>query len=97
MCVNFTLRLPGDSCVRLAGFRAASESCGVVVKESRGCKDASISDSYLILAFPDRLESWDLQKEEKTPSWSMEIKAESSGNEYPSLLRQQRSKYFGGR
>lgn len=95
MCVNFTPRLPGDSCVRLAGFRAASEFCGVVVKESRGCKDASISDSYLILAFPDRLESWDLQKEEKTPSWSMEIKAESSGNEYPSLLRQQRSKYFG--
>lgn len=92
MCVNFTLRVPGDGCVDLAGFRAASEFCGVVVKESRGCKDASISDSYLILAFPDRLESWDLQKEEKTPSWCMEIKAGSSGNEYSSLLRQQHSK-----
>lgn len=79
--------------MRLAGFRTSSEFCGAVVKESRGCKDASISDSYLILAFPDRLESWDLQKEEKNPSWSMEIKAESSGNECPSLLQQQHSKY----
>lgn len=64
----------------LAGFGAASESCGVIVKEIPGCRDASISESYLTLAFPDRLESWDLQKEEKTPSWSMEIKTESSGN-----------------
>ncbi|TMS05111.1 RCC1 domain-containing protein 1 [Larimichthys crocea] len=65
-----------DSCVCLAGL------CGVSVKDSRGCKDASVSESHLTLAFSDRIESWDLQKEEKTPSWSMRITTESSG---PSL------------
>lgn len=85
-CINFALRLLGDSCVCLTGFGAANDSSGIVVKESRGFKDASISESNLILAFPDRLESWDLQKEEKTPSWSMEIKTESSGNVYPENL-----------
>lgn len=52
--------------------------------ENRGCKDALISESYLTLAFPDRIESWDLQKKEKAPSWSMEIKtqSESSGDVY---------------
>lgn len=54
--------------------------CGVSVKDSRGCKDASVSESHLTLAFSDRIESWDLQKEEKTPSWSMGITTESSGN-----------------
>lgn len=58
---------------------ASNESNGISVKDTRGCKDASISESYLTLAFPDRIESWDVQKEEKTPSWSMEIKPESSG------------------
>lgn len=70
--------LVGDSCVYVAGFGAVTESCGVV-KESHGCKDAFISESHLTLAFPDRLESWDLQKKEKTPSWSMELKTESFG------------------
>lgn len=66
----------------LAGFGAvlSNESCSSCMKESRGCKDAFITESYLTLAFPDRIESWDLQKEEETPSWSMEIKKESSGN-----------------
>ncbi|XP_031714324.1 RCC1 domain-containing protein 1 [Anarrhichthys ocellatus] len=76
-----SLHLDSDSCVCLAGF-VSSESCNALpVKESRGCKDAIISESYLTLAFSDRLESWDLQKEEKTPSWSMAIKThpESSG------------------
>lgn len=74
------LRFPllGDSCVYVAGFGAVTESCGAV-KESHGCKDAFVSESHLTLAFPDRLESWDLQKEEKTPSWSMELKTESFG------------------
>lgn len=71
-----SLHLDGDSCVCLA---ASNESSGISVKDTRGCKDASISESYLTLAFPDRIESWDVQKEEKTPSWSMEIKPESSG------------------
>lgn len=65
----------------LAGFLSASnESSGVSVKHTRGCKDASISESYLTLAFPDRIECWDVQKEENTPSWSMEITPESSGS-----------------
>ncbi|XP_044049318.1 RCC1 domain-containing protein 1-like isoform X2 [Siniperca chuatsi] len=76
-----SLHLGGDSCVCLGGFGAviASESCGISMKETPGCKDAFISELYLTLAFPDRIESWDLQKKEKTPSWSMEIKTESSG------------------
>ncbi|KAF1387014.1 hypothetical protein PFLUV_G00100870 [Perca fluviatilis] len=75
-----SLHLDGDRCVCLAGF-VSNESCGRPMKESRGCKDAIISESYLTLAFSDRLESWDLQKKEKTPSWSMKIKPhpESSG------------------
>lgn len=68
----------------LAGFAAgiSEQRCGVWGEESRGCKDAQISESYLTLAFPDRTECWDLQKTEKTPSWSMEIKPHSdiSGN-----------------
>lgn len=76
-----SLHVGGESCVSLAGCGAgiSSDSCGVSVKQSRGCEDVFISESHLTLAFPDRIESWDLQKEEKTPSWSMEIKLESSG------------------
>lgn len=70
--------LLGDSCVYVAGFGAVTESCGVV-KDSHGCKDVFVSESHLTLAFSDRLESWDLQKDEKTPTWSMELNKESSG------------------
>lgn len=70
--------LLGDSCVYVAGFGAVTESCGIV-KESHGCKDVFVSESHLTLAFSDRLESWDLQKVEKTPTWSMELNKESSG------------------
>ncbi|AWP08685.1 putative RCC1 domain-containing protein 1 [Scophthalmus maximus] len=78
-----SLHLNGDSCVCLAGFGAATsdESCGVSVVVSRGCTDASIGELHLTLVFPDRIESWDLQKKEETPSWSMELEpqSESSG------------------
>lgn len=70
--------LLGDGCVYVAGFGAVTESCGVV-KKSHGCKDAFLSESHLTLAFSDRLESWDLQKEGKTPLWSMELNKECSG------------------
>ncbi|XP_037307914.2 RCC1 domain-containing protein 1-like isoform X2 [Pungitius pungitius] len=76
-----SLHLNSDSCVCLAGFDS-SESCNArPVTRSRGCKDVLISESFLTLAFSDRIESWDLQKQEETPSWSMEIKPhpESSG------------------
>ncbi|XP_075870936.1 RCC1 domain-containing protein 1 isoform X2 [Nelusetta ayraudi] len=73
-----SLHLDGNCCLGLAGFGAASEFCSAVVKESRGCRDVSISDSHLVLAFKDRLESWDLQKEDKAPSWRMEIQTEST-------------------
>lgn len=80
--IHFCLRFAGDSCcLGLAGFGSASEFCSVVVKESRGCRDASVSDSHLVLAFEGRLESWDLQKEEKAPSWRMEMQTESTGME----------------
>ncbi|XP_060892574.1 RCC1 domain-containing protein 1-like [Labrus mixtus] len=63
--------LDGDSHVSLAGFCAES-----YVKHSSGCTDAFISESYLTLVFPDRVESWDLQKEVEAPAWSMEIKTQ---------------------
>ena len=66
----------------VAGFGTSSESRRVPEK-SRGCHDASIGESYLTLAFSDRLECWDLQKEEDSPSWSMEIAVEGSGMAYP--------------
>ncbi|XP_037110450.1 RCC1 domain-containing protein 1-like isoform X1 [Syngnathus acus] len=59
----------------LAGFNAASGICGT------GCTDATVGESFLILAFPNRIESWDLDNEKKTPVWSMEVKtpSESAG------------------
>lgn len=80
--IQFCLRNIGESCcLSLAGFGATSEFCSCVVKESRGCRDVSISDSHLVLAFKDRLESWDLRKEEKSPTWRMEIQTESTSME----------------
>lgn len=85
--------LLGDSGVCLAGFLSSDACSGLPLRESRGCRDALIGESYLTLAFADRLESWDLQKEEKTPAWSMEIKTppESSGNLGQSFDRATRS------
>ncbi|XP_068612917.1 RCC1 domain-containing protein 1-like [Brachionichthys hirsutus] len=59
-----SLHLDGVGCVCLAGFGA--ERCAFV-NQIRGCTDACVAESRLILAFPDRIESWDLQGEEKTP------------------------------
>ncbi|KAM8892333.1 RCC1 domain-containing protein 1 [Spinachia spinachia] len=76
-----SLHFNSDSCVCLAGSDSF-ESCNLLpMKQSRGCKDVLISESFLTLAFSDRIECWDLQKEAKTPSWSMDIKThpESSG------------------
>ena len=77
-------RLSGDGCVCLAGFGAvgSSESCGAPMVESRGCTDAFISEFYLTLAFPDRIESWDLQDRQESPSLSMEIKTQSKSSGY---------------
>ncbi|XP_029993392.1 RCC1 domain-containing protein 1 isoform X2 [Sphaeramia orbicularis] len=61
------LHVDGDSCVCLAGFGGTS------VVDSSGCTDTVLSETHLTLAFSDRIESWDLQKKEKTPAWSMEI------------------------
>uniref|UniRef100_A0A3Q4BQF7 RCC1 domain containing 1 n=1 Tax=Mola mola TaxID=94237 RepID=A0A3Q4BQF7_MOLML len=57
---ELTSHADGHSCMCLAGFGITSESRGVTEKESHGCEDASIGESYLTLAFPDRLECWDL-------------------------------------
>ncbi|KAM3610090.1 uncharacterized protein V6R79_025182 [Siganus canaliculatus] len=75
-----SLHLDGDSSVCLTGFGVSSESWDTPVKESHGCTDATISECFLTLAFPERIELWDLQKQENTPSWSMDIKTESSGS-----------------
>ncbi|XP_041853960.1 RCC1 domain-containing protein 1-like isoform X2 [Melanotaenia boesemani] len=67
------------------GASVSHESCGACLIESRECKDASISESHLTLVFPDRIESWDLQEKDKTPSWSRKIinQAESSALKLP--------------
>ncbi|KAM6936907.1 RCC1 domain-containing protein 1 [Xenentodon cancila] len=69
----------GDSRVSLAGFGASisTESCGAFMVESSGCTDAFISESHLTLAFPDRIESWDLERKDEAPSWSMEITSQT--------------------
>ncbi|XP_071777047.1 RCC1 domain-containing protein 1 isoform X1 [Centroberyx gerrardi] len=74
-----SLHLEGDGCVCLAGFGAGvpSECCGISVSESRGCRDAQISEGHLTLAFPDRVETWSQGQNEKTRIWSMEIKTQS--------------------
>lgn len=78
------LSLLGENRVCVAGFGAVLSDgrSGLPLEESSGCKDALISESYLTLAFPDRVECWDLQGNEKTRTWSMEIERQSgsSGN-----------------
>ncbi|KAM3869981.1 RCC1 domain-containing protein 1 [Diretmus argenteus] len=81
------LKKPERGCVCLAGFGAGDpddERCGVSMQQSRGCQDVLLSERYLVLGFPDRVESWDLEPNEKTRVWSMEIQPqlEKSG---PSL------------
>ncbi|XP_075325672.1 RCC1 domain-containing protein 1 isoform X1 [Odontesthes bonariensis] len=76
-----SLHLDGDRCVHLAGFgSSADESCRACVAESRGCTDAHVSESHLSVAFPDRIEHWDLQRKDKTPSWTMEINTHSESS-----------------
>lgn len=81
MPIEFCLLNVGDSFLSLAGFGATSDFCCFIVKESRGCRDVSISDSHLVLAFKDRLESWDLRNEKKSPTWRMELDTESTSME----------------
>ncbi|KAM9854318.1 RCC1 domain-containing protein 1 [Aulostomus maculatus] len=59
-------------------FGLSSEGCGRRLSESRGFTDAVIGESYLILSFTGRVESWDLEADEKVLAWSMEINAECS-------------------
>ncbi|XP_074533451.1 RCC1 domain-containing protein 1 [Halichoeres trimaculatus] len=77
-----SLQLDGDNCVHLTGFGSVqpNESCGV--PELSHGSDVFISEAYLTLGFSDKIEVWDLQKEKKTRSWSMEIKTlpETSGS-----------------
>ncbi|XP_075998671.1 RCC1 domain-containing protein 1 [Genypterus blacodes] len=73
--------------VCVAGFGTVPDTdrrCGVSMEESYGCEDAIVGESYLTLAFPDRVECWDLQGNEKTRTWSMEIETHS-GHSGPSL------------
>ena len=48
--------------------------CGSCLQDSRGCRDADISEGFLTLAFSDRVKCWDLNRNETKPVWSMEIK-----------------------
>ncbi|XP_061678044.1 RCC1 domain-containing protein 1 isoform X2 [Syngnathoides biaculeatus] len=74
-----SLHSNGAPSLCLAGFNAAR---GVDVT---GCTDALIGESFLVLAFPDRFESWHMDNDEKTtPVWSMEIKT-TSDSAGPSL------------
>lgn len=75
----------------LAGFCASisNEPFNPVTVDTRGCKDAVLTETHLTLAFPDRVESWDLQNKEKAPSWSMEIvsQAQNSGTLLVNIIR----------
>ncbi|XP_019749560.1 RCC1 domain-containing protein 1 [Hippocampus comes] len=73
-----TLHSNGTRC--LSGFNAASGICVT------GFTDAVVGESFLILAFPDRIESWDLDNDRKTPVWSMEVKTPSDGTGTPPNL-----------
>ncbi|XP_053174708.1 RCC1 domain-containing protein 1-like [Scomber japonicus] len=78
-----SLHLDGEGCVCLAGFGAVTSKEWISMAESHGCKDAFISESYLTLAFPDRVESWDLENKKETPAWSMEIKTQPESSDMP--------------
>lgn len=78
-----SLFLGEDSCVFLAGFGASvsNEPLSPVTMDTRGCTDAVLTETHLTLAFPDRVESWDLQSKEKAPSWSMQIISQSQNSD----------------
>lgn len=78
-----SLHLDGDSCVSLAGFGTpiSNEDRDISNLESHGCKDAFISETHLTLALPHRIESWDLQKREKSPSWCMDLKTQAESSD----------------
>ncbi|RVE72035.1 hypothetical protein OJAV_G00057660 [Oryzias javanicus] len=70
-----------DEAVCLEGF--VNDSCREVLKRSCGCKDVFISESQITLTFPDRIECWDLQRIDATPSWSMDTQSEGSAVSLP--------------
>ncbi|XP_054633126.1 RCC1 domain-containing protein 1-like [Dunckerocampus dactyliophorus] len=78
-----SLHSNGGGSLCLAGFNGGNDT---LLVESRGCKDAAIGESFLILAFADRLESWDLNNNQKTPSWSMDVKTSPVGDGMPLKL-----------
>ncbi|XP_026168133.1 RCC1 domain-containing protein 1 isoform X2 [Mastacembelus armatus] len=77
-----SLHLDGNSSMCLAGYGTGISNgpCGIPMEESHGCTDAHVNESYLTLVFVDRIECWNLQKEENTLSWSMEIKPPSESS-----------------
>ncbi|XP_055011555.1 RCC1 domain-containing protein 1 isoform X2 [Boleophthalmus pectinirostris] len=68
--------LEDDSGVFLDGFRGlgSSNKCCGFVEQSRGCKDATNNESQFTLAFQDRVEVWDFEKNENGPVWSMDVR-----------------------
>lgn len=73
-----------DDGVFLDGYSALSyNACCRFVEQSCGCKDTLINEAQLTLAFPDRIEVWDLQKEEKTPAWTMDIRPSLKSSDPP--------------
>ncbi|XP_067090661.1 RCC1 domain-containing protein 1-like [Osmerus mordax] len=66
-----------DGRVCLSGFGEGplhQACCGSCLQDSRGCRDADISEGFLTLAFSDRVKCWDLNRNDTKPVWSMEIK-----------------------
>ncbi|XP_077452287.1 RCC1 domain-containing protein 1 isoform X2 [Stigmatopora argus] len=68
-----SLHLNGGRSLCLAGSNSPSGICDT------GCTDAVVGESFVILVFPDRFESWDLDSDEKIPIWSMDVKTLCDG------------------
>nr|XP_061812250.1 RCC1 domain-containing protein 1-like [Nerophis lumbriciformis] len=75
-----SLHSKGGRSLCLAGFNSPSWICGT------GCTDAVIGESFLILVFPDRVESWDLDNDEKIPVWTMDVQTSRDGADNTSTI-----------
>ncbi|KAM9807793.1 RCC1 domain-containing protein 1 [Neosynchiropus ocellatus] len=72
-----SLHLDGDRRVCLGGPFAH----GALHADTGGCRSAVITESHLILAFSDRVEAWEQDDKQKTPTWSMKLKPQQESSD----------------
>ncbi|XP_053740966.1 RCC1 domain-containing protein 1-like [Synchiropus splendidus] len=86
----------GSGCTEISGIRASwsrraslhldgdhhvCSAHGAQPADTRGCQSAVITERHLILAFSDRVEAWEQDDKQKTPTWSMKLKPQQESSD----------------